>query len=183
MERILILSLAFILFFSSPLFAERVRYVVDGDTIILSNNLRVRLLGLNAPEVPHKDTSGQFYGKEAKDFLQKLVKGKEVKLENDPYQEEYDRFGRRLAYIYLSDGTFVNEKLIKEGCAEVFRKYDFKYKNKFLDYEQEARQKKLGMWSPAPSDGQRSKAKEYWSKLWLDILKEVERILRRIRSG
>lgn len=179
MERILSFFLTFIILFSPDLFAERVRHVIDGDTIILSTNERVRLLGINAPEVRHKDSMGQFYGEEAKYFLGKLVEGKEVILENDPNQESFDRFGRRLAYLYLPDGTLVNERLVKEGYVEVFRKYEFKYKDKFLAEEKEAQNKKIGMWSHVPHGTGWCWNKEYWQKLWLDVSKEVEKILRK----
>lgn len=170
--RDIVIFLIFLILFSSNLFGEKVRYVIDGDTIILGNNERVRLLGINAPEMRHGDKRGQFYGEEAKHFLGELIKGKEVKLKDEPLQPEFDQFGRKLAYVYLPDGTFVNELLVKEGYAEVFRKYDFKYRDEFLKYEEDARNKKLGIWS---------KPGEIWKKFWLDFLEELQKFLRRLK--
>lgn len=134
--------------FSSALWAEKVRYVIDGDTFILQNNLRVRMIGVNAPEISHKryKKKGQAYGDEAKAHLKSMIEKKEVTLKSGG-NDEYDRFGRRLAYVYLPDGTFVNQRMVQDGYAEAYRKFPFEYKKEFIESEKQAQAVKKGMWS------------------------------------
>ena len=114
-------------------------YVIDGDTIIVNERIKVRLIGIDTPE-----TDAPFY-KEAKDFLIKSAAKKKVLLGYD--KRKKDRYGRTLAYVYLPDGTLLNEELIKKGLAEVFYKEDFKYKKEFISLEDEAKKAKTGIWS------------------------------------
>lgn len=143
--RIIFLSLGLLLALTSQALAEKVIYVIDGDTVILDNHERVRLIGINSPEIASKYHRGEYYGKEAKKYLKKRIEGKEISLK--PGAEPFDKYERRLAYIYLTDGTFINEELVRLGYAETFRKFPFIYKEQFLELEKEAKDKRLGMWS------------------------------------
>jgi len=127
-------------------YAEKVRHVIDGDTVVLENHQRVRLIGVDAPEIDHpaRGMTGEFYGDEAKTFLKKTVEGKDVRLEAGP--EPFDSYGRRLAFLFLGDLS-VNAELIRLGYAAVYRKFEFPYKQDFLDLEAEARKQELGIWN------------------------------------
>jgi len=131
----------------APAYAERVRHVIDGDTVVMQDNQRVRLIGVDAPEIENRKygRKGEYFGKDAKYFLNELVRGKQVRLERD--QEEFDRYGRLLAYLYLEDGTLVNKKLIEQGYAEAYQKFPYRYKQDFKLAEQAARQGKKGLWA------------------------------------
>lgn len=158
----LLFSLIFFIFvLSGVLYAEKVRYVIDGDTFILENNQRVRMIGINAPETSHPryGKKGQPFGNQAREGLRKFIEGKEVTLKDG--RELFDRFGRRLAYVYLPDGTFVNREMVREGYAETYRKFPFEYKNEFLELEQAAKQAKSGMWGDKASS---------WSSEFADYL-------------
>ncbi len=85
--------------------------VVDGDTVELGDSEKVRLLGINTPEV------GQPYYEDAKNRLKELVEGKTVTLESDI--NDKDQYGRSLRYVYVND-VFVNVKLVEEGYANVY---------------------------------------------------------------
>ena len=120
----------------------RVVRVVDGDTIVVLWNgaeTRVRLIGINAPE------SGECLAQEAGRRLGELLGG-EVRLETD--EEETDRFGRMLAYIWAG-GILVNERLAAEGLA-LARGYPPNiYHQAVLDAaEADARRERTGMWAP-----------------------------------
>lgn len=95
--------------------------VVDGDTIVVKLNgedEKVRLIGINTPESVHPDKSKNTQeGKKASDYTKELLEGQSVSLEFDT--QERDKYGRLLAYVYLEDGTFFNEKLILDGYAEL----------------------------------------------------------------
>jgi micrococcal nuclease len=122
----------------------KVKRVIDGDTILLSNEERVRLIGVNTPETVHPYKPVEYFGEEASRFTKKMVEGKKVRLEFD--WQERDRFGRLLAYVYLLDGTFLNAEIIKQGYGFAYTKYPFKYLDEFREYEREARESKRGLW-------------------------------------
>ena len=142
--------LAFLVAFSAcgPTLAgsARVRYVIDGDTIVLSNGEKVRYLAINAPEIPHKDSpKGEPLGMAAKEFNRDLVQGKVVRLEYG--KRRRDRFGRLLAFVFLRDGRMVNELLVKKGLAFVclFDKRQ-KYRARLLSAQKEAIRRGVGIW-------------------------------------
>ncbi len=123
-----------------------VRYVIDGDTIVLSNGIKVRYLGINCPEIPHEDQPGEPLGRAAQKRNRALVKGKVVRLEYGP--EKRDRFGRLLAYVFLPGGAFVNEILVREGLAHVcFRDRNLSLNKRLLGAQRRAIKDKRGIWS------------------------------------
>ncbi len=122
-------------------------YVIDGDTIIViidGKKEKVRLIGVDAPEKDGPYTKKEPFSGEASAFTKKMTEGKYVELKYD--REKRDKYGRLLAYIYLEDGTFLNAELIKQGYAAVFRKFRFQYRDDFIRYEQEAMERKRGLW-------------------------------------
>lgn len=88
----------------------KVTRVLDGDTIEINTGEKIRYNGINAPE------NNERYGITAKEFNEKLVLGKVVKIELD--KTKIDIYGRVLAYVWI-DGKMVNETLLKEGMAKV----------------------------------------------------------------
>ena len=74
---------------------NQVKWVVDGDTVVLIDGQKVRYIGINTPEVAHDDQSAEPYGETAKRFNALLVNRKKVRLEFD--KERFDRYQRLLA--------------------------------------------------------------------------------------
>lgn len=99
----------------------RVKRVIDGDTLLLANDERVRLIGVDTPETQHPQKPVEHFGKEAYLFTKRTVEGKEVRLEYD--WQRKDRHGRLLAYVYLMDGDFLNAEIIKQGYGFTYTKY------------------------------------------------------------
>ena len=84
--------------------------ITDGDT--LDTNIgRIRLFGIDAPEV------GQRCSRDATVELRRLA-GDEVRLESGP--RLFDRFNRRLAYLYQLDGDSIDAALIAGGYARAW---------------------------------------------------------------
>ncbi len=139
--------LAFIVFGSCVQADEyqTVKRVVDGDTLLLSNKQRVRMIGVDTPESVHPSKPVQYYGKEASAFTKHLTEGKRVRLEQE--WQPKDNYGRRLAYVFLEDGTFVNAEIIKQGFGFAYTKFPFKYLEDFRAYERQAREQKRGLWA------------------------------------
>jgi len=126
-----------------------VRWVDDGDTVVLADGRRVRFIGINAPEVAHENSPAERFGPEARNFNRKLVLKKKVRLEFD--RKKSDQYGRVLAYIFLQDGTFVNAELLKGGYAYyVFSRPNTKYDPLLLCCQREAMSKRVGMWQKFP---------------------------------
>lgn len=116
-----------------------VTLVYDGDTFELENGEKVRLLGINAPEI------NQPSGDIAKDFLEKLVLEEEVRLEKD--QTDKDDYGRLLRYVYVGD-LFVNAEIVRKGYAEVrFYPPDTLYRQDFERLERLACLNEKGLWA------------------------------------
>lgn len=140
-----------------------VKYITDGDTIAVISGgtlLKVRLIGIDAPESKEnkkafKDSgrSGNdisailAQGKRATAFLKSVLhKGDSVILEFDTVK--HDKYGRTLAYVYLSDGRMLNDLIISSGYASPMTiPLNVKYKNLFLKSYQTAREKKIGLWT------------------------------------
>jgi micrococcal nuclease len=139
--------LVFILFVSALLNAYdwvKVKRAIDGDTLLLINGEKVRLIGVDTPETKHPQKPVERFGKEAYLFARKMVEGKEVRLEFD--WQKRDKYGRLLAYVYLLDGTFLNAEIIKQGYGFAYTRFPFKYLEEFRRYEREAREGRRGLW-------------------------------------
>ena len=118
--------------------------VIDGDTIVVENVGKVRLIGVNAPEIKDRHRGVQRFGMESTTFTEQNLLGKQVRLEYDVTR--VDKFGRTLAYVYVDD-TFFNAELVKQGYALVFAKYPFKYLDEFRRLEMDAKKNGRGLWS------------------------------------
>ena len=125
--------------------------VVDGDTVdVLLNGetVRVRLIGINTPETVDPRKPVECFGKEASARAKELFEGKEVQMETDPSQSLYDKYGRLLTYLFLPDGTNVNELMIREGYAHEYTYHlPYKYQQDFKAAEKEARLSARGLWA------------------------------------
>lgn len=113
--------------------------IIDGDTVDLNNSERVRLSGIDTPEI------GECYYKEAKNKLEDLILNKDVFLERDI--SDKGRYGRLLRYIYVNN-LLINSFLVKEGYAKVHDKYDYDIKlyKELKEVESTAKNNKLGVW-------------------------------------
>ena len=141
---------------TSPTLTGKVLWIYDGDTIKVENIGKVRLIGIDTPEKEDSERD-RYYLKqgvrrdrlrsiadEALQFLIKNAKGQHVTLHTD--QEKRDRHGRLLAYVYLPDSRLINQMLLEEGLAAVYRKFEFRLKEDFLVTESRARKKQIGLW-------------------------------------
>ncbi len=132
--------------------------VVDGDTLKLGNGERLRLIGIDTPEMHdsnklyrdsqrnHQDVEQiKILGQRSYGFTRDLVEGKKVRLEFD--LERKDKYGRLLAYVYLPDGTFVNAEIVRQGFASLMTiPPNVKYSDTFRQFYQEARENNRGLW-------------------------------------
>lgn len=126
-------------------------HYVDGDTIAVDMNGSVetiRMIGVDTPETHKPNTPVQCYGPEATDHTKAMIsKFGKVRLQADPLDTNRDRYGRLLRYVYLPDGTLVDEQIIKQGYGFAYLSFPFTKKAQFAAYQQSAQQSKLGLWS------------------------------------
>lgn len=122
--------------------------VVDGDTFEVDyegEKVKIRPIGVDTPETVHPKMPVQFWGVEASNFTKELLTDKAVYLDFD--EGKYDYYGRLLAYVYLENGDMFNLILLNRGYAEAkFYPPNIKYQELFLDVEDKAKDKKLGIW-------------------------------------
>ncbi len=123
--------------------------VVDGDTILIEGNRKLRYIGMNAPESVDPRRPVQCFGKEASKRNQELVEGKTITIEKDV--SETDKYGRLLRYVYL-DGVMINKQLVEEGYA-VASSYppDIKHQPELRLAQKNAITNHRGLWADCPS--------------------------------
>lgn len=121
------------------------KWVVDGDTIVLQDGRHVRYTGIDTPEIDHKNHRAAPMGYEAQSMNRQLVEGWHLRLVYD--REKTDRYGRTLAYVYRSDGLFVNAELLKQGYAYVLYRFPNTSKEEILlSAQRDAMGKGRGIW-------------------------------------
>ena len=127
--------------------------VVDGDTIVVATaggTEKIRLIGINTPETVDPRKPVECFGKEASQRTHELIERKTVRIEVDATTENRDKYGRLLRYVYLPDGTSVNESLVRDGYArENSYGKTYSQRDRFRAAEAEARAAHRGLWNPS----------------------------------
>ncbi|HVS58574.1 MAG TPA: thermonuclease family protein [Candidatus Saccharimonadales bacterium] len=137
-----------------------INHFVDGDTIAVNMNGHVetiRFIGVDTPETHKPNTPVQCYGPTAAAETKKLISdaGSKVRLASDPDSTNRDRYDRLLRYIYLPNGTLVNEYLVQNGYGFYYPYFPFTKSAQFRKDEQAAMAAKKGLWGhchPTPTD-------------------------------
>ena len=125
--------------YAQPPIQGKVVSIADGDTITVLQNskqFKIRLYGVDTPE------KSQDFGQKAKQFTSGMVYKQHVKV----VAYDIDRYGRTVGMVYTGQKC-LNEELVKNGFAWVYRKYcSESFCNQWAQLEREAREKKLGLW-------------------------------------
>jgi len=125
--------------------------IVDGDTIDIdipdgnNNHTRIRLWGVDTPETKNPKLGVMYFGPQAAEFTRTLTLGKPVQVYLDKNRTR-GKYGRLLAYVQLSDRTFLNEVLLTEGFAYADLRFRHNFYNKYPQLEASARSQKKGLW-------------------------------------
>eukprot|EP00542_Grammatophora_oceanica_P009179 CAMPEP_0194045538 /NCGR_PEP_ID=MMETSP0009_2-20130614/16847_1 /TAXON_ID=210454 /ORGANISM="Grammatophora oceanica, Strain CCMP 410" /LENGTH=226 /DNA_ID=CAMNT_0038690411 /DNA_START=23 /DNA_END=703 /DNA_ORIENTATION=+ len=139
------------LYDSLPEDAEQhsVRNVYDGDTLTLTDERRVRFLGIDTPEIKEK----QPYAEEAKAYTKDRCHKVDIWISFEPGQPQTDHYGRLLAFVWVEQSSkflCVNEGIVGEGLASVYApNKDAQLHNwdKLLALQKQARACRKGIWS------------------------------------
>ncbi len=130
----------------------------DGDTITVDMNgkkEKIRFIGVDTPETHKPNAPVQCYGPAASAFTKNFIGNKQVRLESDALSTNRDRYDRLLRYVYLPDGTLVNQRLIEGGFGFYYPYFPFEKSDKFDQAQQKARSENKGLWGnckPAQTD-------------------------------
>lgn len=123
-----------------------VKRVYDGDTLVLENNERVRLLSVNTPEISSRHREAEPGGIAARDWLKKQLKQGQVYLQYDA--EKRDRYNRLLAYAWTPDGDFINEQMLEQGLAALtLQPPNLHYADQLIAAQQQALDQQKGIWA------------------------------------
>jgi micrococcal nuclease len=122
---------------------DRVARVVDGDTVVLEGLGRIRVIGVDAPEVGR---IGDCYGPEAAAFTRRaLPRGTRVAYEFGI--EERDRYGRALVHLRDGRGRLVSLRLAASGHARpLLLQPNLAYSEEIQAAAERARRRRLGLW-------------------------------------
>lgn len=136
--------------------AATVVAVVDGDTIDVLGSTgeeRVRLIGIDTPEISRNGGIDDCYAQEARTYLDQLVYGHDVELVSDPTQADTDRYGRLLRHVFV-DGQSVAELAIEAGAGIEYT-YERPYDRRadYLAAQNRARATGAGLWAVCPGQG------------------------------
>jgi endonuclease YncB( thermonuclease family) len=144
----------------APTRSDRVACVLDGDTFDIGRcgddevGERVRLLGIDAPELAHEGTPAECYGDEATRALDDLIGDSEVVLEFD--ETCVGEFGRTLAWVFVTDAADTDAEpvnvslaLVERGYARLYTEFEFdrlRYANQLTAAERSAQAARVGLW-------------------------------------
>ncbi|MBX3459832.1 MAG: thermonuclease family protein [Planctomycetes bacterium] len=126
-----------------------VKRVIDGDTLEMADGARVRLIGIDCPELGKDKVEPDSHAFKATMYLFTLLEADpQVRLEYD--KERKDKYERTLAYVYLPDGRMLNELMLEQGWADTMTiEPNTKYAAKFAALRDEAKRRARGIWGAA----------------------------------
>lgn len=124
---------------------ERVVEIIDGDTFVLLNGEKVRMIGINAPE------RSDIFGDEATNYLSHLILNQDITLISDKIGKDRDRYGRLLRYA-ISDTIDINKKMIEDGYAFAYLKYKFSKEDEYRNAQIKAQKLGFGIWGNVEQD-------------------------------
>lgn len=125
------------------------RLVIDGDTLELSDGRRVRLVGIDAPEIGRRGKPSQPFARVAKDRLQTLVRAPGLRMTVG--SEPKDRYGRTLAHLFDAKGNNVEAQLLREGLGFALAvPPNLALARCHAQAERAARAASVGLWQSSP---------------------------------
>jgi micrococcal nuclease len=135
-------KLSIILIFISILcFGEETKVIriIDGDTFETVSGEKVRMIGINAPEI------SDIFGLYAKEHLKSLIENEYITLIGDQLSNDKDMYQRLLRYVYLNE-VDINKKMIDDGFAFAYLKYKFSKSEEYERAQLQSKENSLGIW-------------------------------------
>ena len=129
----------------------RVAWVYDGDTLKLADGRKIRLIGINTPEISHNDTSDEPFARLAQVRLRSLLSasGDSVRIKSG--NQKQDHYGRQLAHVYDRHGRSLVVQLLQQGLGfSITIPPNLRHRKCYRAAEQSARKKRVGLWDKDP---------------------------------
>ncbi len=126
-----------------------VDHFVDGDTITVNMNgtiETVRFIGIDTPETHKPNTPVQCYGPAAAAYTKNRIGNQRVRLVSDSLSTNRDRYNRLLRYVYLPDGTNLDQELVAKGYAFAYVSFPFTKSDDFAAAQKDAQTHYRGLW-------------------------------------
>jgi endonuclease YncB( thermonuclease family) len=124
-----------------------VRYVHDGDTVHLEDGRKIRLIGINSPELARDNMPEQAFAKEAREALKTAISAHDNRVGLVYGEERHDRYKRTLAHLFMPDGTNLQALLLEKGlAASIAHPPNVAYSDCYTKQEKIARCAGAGMW-------------------------------------
>ncbi len=95
-----------------------VKWVYDGDSLLLTDKRKIRIIGIDTPETKHHRQKAQAYGAKAREALRALLKQHHYQVKLQYGKERKDKYDRTLAHVYLPDGTNISNWMLEQGYAK-----------------------------------------------------------------
>ncbi len=95
-----------------------VKWVYDGDSLLLTDKRKIRIIGIDTPETKHHRQKAQAYGAKAREALRVLLKNNNYQVSLRYGKERKDKYDRTLAHVYLPDGTNISNWMLEQGYAK-----------------------------------------------------------------
>ena len=128
--------------------SAQVANIYDGDTLRLRNGEKVRLIGINTPELGRDGYPSEPFARKATDRLKSLLLENGFRINLRYGNESQDRYKRRLAHAYLPDNRSIAAVLLREGLGtRVTVPPNVRDFQCYRKAELQAREKRLGVWS------------------------------------
>jgi len=126
----------------------QIRYVHDGDTVHLADGQKIRLIGINAPELARDDMPDQAFAREARSALIAAITAHGYRVGLIYGADRHDRYKRTLAHLFTPDGDNLQARLLLQGmAAAIAHPPNITYSECYARQEQSARSEGAGIWS------------------------------------
>ncbi len=121
--------------------------VLDGDTFECTDGQRIRLLGIDAPELEHSGHPAEKCSRQSALLLTQLIDDRDVRLRLE--RRKTDRYGRTLAWVFDSDDRCINREMLHAGMARLLADFGLPQDLEPLlrSAEAEARVRRAGIWA------------------------------------
>ena len=124
-----------------------VRHVIDGDTVVLADGRRLRLVGIDTPELANDQHPAEPLADQARNFLSTLVQQAGPALYFVTDREQTDGYGRTLAHLFLPDRSNVQSLILQAGLATPLSvPPNLLFIDCYRDNTRVARQAQRGLW-------------------------------------
>ena len=126
----------------------QVRYIHDGDTLFLTDGRKLRLIGLNTPELEQEGQTSEPLAIQARNHLRKLLQQSKNTLLIEYDQASKDKYGRTLAHAFLTNGQNITQILITQGYAtSLIVPPNLQHWQCYQQAEKQARTHNTGIWA------------------------------------